>query len=151
MEHEKQDTARRRRRLCNSRRDTRRLGGHGQPTCTHTHPETTQTHNRASKHHGGGGGSCHGGARSWVRNTTAGVGAGAGGGAAMEEHTVRSRPRETNPVVGRGPATGDQRWERQVVARGTGFLCRCEKVPESGGDGHTPSRTDIAKARSVTV
>lgn len=33
------------------------LGGHGQPSCTHlTYPEPTDTHNRASKHHGRGGG-----------------------------------------------------------------------------------------------
>ena len=69
----------------------------------------------------------------------------------MEEHAVRSRSRETNPVIGRGPAKGDQRWERQVVTGGTGFLCQCEKVLESGGDGRTPSRTDIAKVHSVIV
>ena len=74
-EHEKQDRAQQVTASVHSRRDTGRLGGHVQPTCTHARPRADKMLNRALKHHRGR------------------------GEAATEEHADRSRPRETNPQL----------------------------------------------------
>lgn len=73
MEHEKQDRAQQVTAFMHSRRDTRHLGGHVQPSRTHARPRDDKTLNRASKHHRGR------------------------GEAATEEHADRYHPRETNP------------------------------------------------------
>lgn len=127
MEHEKQDRAQQVTAFMHSRRDTRHLGVTSNPAA-HTHgPEMTKRSTGPRNTTGEGGKLPR---RSTQTDTIHGT----------QIHSRQMRPGHRRSEVG----TASGCW-------GTGFLCRCDKVLESGGDGRTPSRTDIAKVHSVNV